>query len=76
MDEFNKMFKNQNVNNYATAIIFGFATFNFFNTIGTMIFGDVLDAGSAWVWKAFWVSLCVYLLLILVAWWVNSMAKG
>ncbi|MBI4034671.1 hypothetical protein HY380_02100 [Candidatus Saccharibacteria bacterium] len=76
MDDFSKMLKNANVNNYATAIIFGFATFNFFNSVGSMLFGDWFDTGSAWAWGEFWTSLVVYVVLFFVAWWVNSMAKG
>lgn len=76
MDEFNKMLKNQNVNNYATAVIFGFATFNFFNTVGSMLFGDLFNTGPSWVWKSFFTELVVYVLIVLVAWYVNSMAKN
>ena len=76
MDEFNKMLKNQNVNNLSTAVIFGFGTFNFFNTVAGMLFGDLFDTGAAWAWKAFWTALLVWLVLIIVAWWVNSMAKS
>lgn len=76
MNDWSKMLKNSNVNNYATAIIFGFATFNFFNQVGSMLFGDWFKAGAVWSWHTFWAELVVYVLLIIVAWWVNSMAKG
>lgn len=72
VNEFNKMLKDSNVNNLTTAVIFGFATFNFFNSVGSMLFGDLFDAGEAWAWKAFWTALVVYVVLIVVAWWVNS----
>ena len=70
------MLKNERVNNLTTAVIFGFATFNFFNSVGGMLFGDWFSSGEAWAWSAFWTSLVVYAVLIVVAWWVNSMAKG
>lgn len=76
MDEFNKMLKNQTVNNLATAFIFGGATLSFFNSVGNMLFGDLFDSGSAWVWKTFFTELVVYAVLVCVAWAVNSMAKS
>lgn len=76
MEGFNKMLKNERVNNLTTAVIFGFATFGFFSSVGTMIFGDLFDTGATWAWKVFWTELVVYLVLIFVAWWVNSMSKG
>lgn len=75
MDEFNKMLKNQTVNNLATAFIFGGATLSFFNSVGSTLFGDLFDNGSVWVWKSFFTELVVYVVLILVAWWVNSQAR-
>ncbi len=76
MDQFNKMLSNSNVNNVATAFIFGYATYNFFNTVGQMLFGDLFNSLGQWVWRVFWTQLCVYVLLILVAWWVHTMAKN
>ncbi len=76
MDEFNKMLKNQTVNNLATAFIFGGATLSFFSSVGSMLFGNLFKSGSVWVWKAFFTELVVYVVLVLVAWCVNRMAKS
>lgn len=73
--KFKAMLENRDVNNLTTAIIFGFATFNFFNTVGTMLIGDWFGAGSRWAWSSFWTALVVYGLLMIVAMWVHSMAK-
>lgn len=75
MNELIKMLKNQTVNNLATAFIIGGASINFFNTFGHMLFGSVLSTGETWVWKTFFTELLVYLLIVVVAWWVNSQAK-
>jgi hypothetical protein len=74
--DLNKMLSNSAVNNLSTAVIFGFATFNFFNSVGSMLFGDWFNSGGAWAWSSFWTDLVVYVVLIIVAWWVNSMAKN
>lgn len=75
MNEVAKMLKNQTVNNLATAFIFGGATLSFFSSVGNMLFGDLFESGSVWVWKSFFTELVVYVVLICIAWFVNSMVK-
>lgn len=75
MDELGKMLRNSSVNNLATAVIFGGATLSFFGSVFGTLVGDLLDTGGTWVWKTFFAELVVYALLVIVAWWVNSMAK-
>lgn len=75
MNELDKMLRNSAVNNLATAFIFGGATLGFFTSIGNMLFGSLFKNGATWEWKTFFTDLFVYLLLIVVAWWVNSKVR-
>lgn len=75
MNELMKMLKNQTVNNLATAFIFGGAALGFFTGVGNMLFGSLLSNGTVWEWKSFFIELLVFILLVVVAWWVNSQAK-
>lgn len=75
MNEFNKMLKNQTVNNFATAFIFGGATISFFSSVGSTLFGSLFSNGATWEWKTFFTELAVYVLLVVIAWWVNSQAR-
>ena len=68
MNDLNKLMKGDNL---VVAVIFGFATFNFWNTVAGMLFGDWFNTGGAWSWSTLWTALAVYVVLILVAWWVN-----
>ncbi|MBI2589230.1 hypothetical protein HYW35_03475 [Candidatus Saccharibacteria bacterium] len=75
MNEFNKMLKNQTVNNLATAFIFGGATLGFFTSVGNTLFGSLFSTGATWEWKPFFTELVVYVVLIGIAWWVNLQAR-
>ncbi len=75
MNELVKMLRNGAVNNLATAFIFGGATLAFFSSVANMIFGSLFSTGAVWEFKVFLTNLVVYVVLIVVAWWVNSKAR-
>ena len=72
----NMLWDNKTVNNYTVAVVSGFAVFNFFQSVGHMLFGDWFGTRDSWSWSEFWTDLVVLIVLLFVAMWINSRAKA
>lgn len=71
------IWNNRAVNNLTVAVVSGFAVVNFVGSVAGRIFGDIFGSSSlGWSWDQFWTDLLVFAVLLLAAWWVNSMSKG
>lgn len=75
MSEMKRIFGDRTVNNMVVAIILGIATWSFVSNVVSPIFANLFNTSDvSWRFRDFLFDLFVYAVMVLVAWWVGTMA--
>ena len=77
MSAFTKILKDKSTNNLIVAFMIATATVNFVYFVGQQVIAPITQSGGpTWSWDIFWPQLIIWVIVILVAVFISTFAKG